>query len=181
MSTLKNKYKEEVVPALREAFGIENPMRVPRLQKVVVNMGIGIADKDVFNTRIGELALITGQKPRITRAKKSISNFKLREGMTIGAKVTLRGERMYEFLDRLINTALPRIRDFRGVSASAFDEHGNYTLGIREQTIFPEVDPNDVNGTQGMDVTIVTSAPSREESLALLKGLGMPFEANQGG
>ena len=175
MPTLKEKYKDEVVPALKEALGLTNPMRVPRLMKVVVNMGIGIEDKDAFKTHVDELGAITGQRPLVTKARRSISNFKLREGMTIGAKVTLRGVRMFEFLDRLINASLPRIRDFRGVSAEAFDAHGNYTLGIKEQTIFPEIDPNSCGTTQGMNITIVTSAESKPEAYELLKLLGMPF------
>jgi large subunit ribosomal protein L5 len=178
MPTLKEKYRKEVMPKVAETLGIRNPMRLPRLTKVVVNMGMGVAEKDAFKTHAEELSRITGQKPQITRARKSISNFKLRAGMNIGAKVTLRGDRMYEFLDRLINAALPRIRDFRGLPATAFDGRGNYTVGIREQTIFPEIDPNQVSGTQGMDVTIVTTARSDEEARTLLKLLGMPFAGN---
>ena len=173
--TLKERYDQDVRPQLKEALGIENPMSVPRVKKVVVNMGIGIAEKDAFQSHVDELARITGQRPMVTRARKSISNFKLREGMTVGAKVTLRGRRMYEFLDRLINTALPRIRDFRGLPAGAFDAQGNYTLGIREQTIFPEIDPNHAGAVQGMNITIVTDCGSREEARQLLKGLGMPL------
>jgi large subunit ribosomal protein L5 len=175
MATLKEKYKDEVVPALKESLGITNPMRIPRLKKVVVNMGIGIEDKDDFKTHVDELAAITGQRPLVTKARQSISNFKLREGMSIGAKVTLRGVRMFEFLDRLINAALPRIRDFRGVSPDAFDAHGNYTLGIKEQTIFPEIDPNNCGSPQGMNITIVTSGGSKQEAFALLQHMGMPF------
>lgn len=175
MATLKERYEQEVVPKLRAELGIKNPMRVPRLRKVVVNMGVGIVDKDVFQNHVNELARITGQRPVVTRARKSISNFKLREGMSIGAKVSLRGARMYEFLDRLINTALPRIRDFRGVSPNAFDAQGNYTMGIKEQTIFPEIDPNHVGAVQGMNITIISDSRSRNEARLLLKGLGMPF------
>ena len=175
MPTLKERYAEEVVPALREELGLTNPLRTPRVLKVIVNMGLGIADKDAIKASADDLTTITGQKPILTKARKSISNFKLREGMTVGAKVTLRRDRMYEFLDRLINAALPRIRDFRGVSARGFDGHGNYTLGIREQSIFPEIDPNDVRDAQGMDVTIVTSTSADDEARELLTRLGMPF------
>lgn len=175
MSLLKEKYDKEVVPAMMDKLGIKNKLRVPRLIKVVVNMGIGIAEKDALKVHTGELAKITGQKPLITRARKSISNFKLRAGMDIGAKVTLRGERMYEFLQRLINAALPRIRDFRGISPKSFDGRGSYTLGVKEQTIFPEIDPNSVTAVQGMDITVVTSASDDKEAFELLKLLGMPF------
>lgn len=175
MPTLKEKYENEVVDRLKEELGVKNRMQVPKVQKVVVNMGLGVADKDVLKAGTEDLAKITGQKPLVTKARKSISNFKLREGMSIGAKVTLRGERMYEFLDRLINAALPRIRDFRGIAAKAFDGRGNYTLGIREQSIFPEIDPNNVSVTQGMDITIVTSAGTDDEARKLLSLLGMPF------
>jgi large subunit ribosomal protein L5 len=175
MSTLKERYKTEALPALKEKLGVTNPMQLPKLSKVVVNMGLGIADKDALKAHSGELAQITGQQPVMTRARKSISNFKLREGMTIGAKVTLRGTRMFEFLDRLINAALPRIRDFRGVPAEAFDGKGNYTLGLKDQMIFPEVDPDKVGTAQGMNVTIVTTARNDEEAYELLALLGMPF------
>lgn len=175
MITLKEKYDSEIVSQLKEKFGITNVMTVPKPVKVVVNMGIGIVDKDVFNTHLTELAAITGQKPQLRKAKKSISNFKLREDVNIGAKVTLRGVRMYEFLDRLINIALPRIRDFRGVSPKCFDGNGNYTLGLQDQAIFPEVDPNKVKAVQGMDITIVTSGDSNEESREMIKLMGMPF------
>jgi large subunit ribosomal protein L5 len=175
MITLKEKYDSEIVSQLKEKFGITNVMTVTKPVKVIVNMGIGIVDKDVFQTHLAELAAITGQKPQLRKAKKSISNFKLREDMNIGAKVTLRGVRMYEFLDRLINIALPRIRDFRGVNAKCFDGQGNYTLGLRDQAIFPEVDPNKVKAVQGMDITIVTSGDSDEESREMIKLMGMPF------
>jgi large subunit ribosomal protein L5 len=175
MLPIKERYQKEVVPQLKTELGIANTMRVPRVRKIVVNMGIGIVDKEQFQTHVNELARVTGQRPQIRRARKSISNFKLREGMTIGAKVTLRGKRMHDFLDRLINAALPRIRDFRGLSPNAFDAQGNYTLGIREQTIFPEIDPNNVGATQGMNITIVTDSADRKEARALLKGLGMPL------
>jgi len=175
---LRERYDSEVVPKLREELGIENPMGVPRVKKVVVNMGIGIAEKDQFKTITEDLGRITGQKPLVTKARKSVSNFKLREGMSIGSKVTLRGKRMFEFLDRLINAALPRIRDFRGVSPAAFDSQGNYSLGIRELSIFPEIDVSDSTVNQGMDITIVTNCSNAEEARALLRGLGMPFAEN---
>ena len=172
---LKEKYTNEVVPKLMKELGITNPMRVPRLEKVVLNMGIGIAEKDAMKVHVEELTKISGQKPVITKARKSISNFKLREGMSIGAKVTLRGARMYEFMDRLISAALPRIRDFRGLPSDSFDGRGNYTMGVKEQTIFPEIDPNAVTAVQGMDITIVTSGEDDREARELLRMLGMPF------
>jgi len=175
MPRLKDKYVNEVLPKLGRELNETNAMRLPRLTKVVVNMGIGIADKDQFKKHVEELAQLTGQRPVVTRAKQSISNFKLRAGMNIGAKVTLRGVRMYEFLDRLISAGLPRIRDFRGVPTNSFDGRGNYTLGVKEQTIFPEVDPNHVTAVQGMDITIVTSARDDRECRMLLSLLGMPF------
>ncbi len=175
MSTLKERYNTEALPALKEKLGMSNPMQLPKLSKVVVNMGLGIVDKDAQKAHAGELAQITGQLPVMTKARNSISNFKLREGMTIGAKVTLRGTRMYEFVDRLINAALPRIRDFRGVPTEAFDGKGNYTLGLKDQTIFPEVNPDKVGSAQGMNVTIVTSARNDKEAYELLALLGMPF------
>jgi large subunit ribosomal protein L5 len=146
----------------------------------VVNMGFGVVEKEAINTFTGQLAAITGQKPVVTKARNSISNFKIREGMVIGAKVTLRGERMYEFMDRLISAALPRIRDFRGLSANAFDGRGNYTLGLKEQTIFPEIDPNHAGVSQGMDITFATTARNDDEARELLRLLGMPFATNQG-
>jgi large subunit ribosomal protein L5 len=174
---LKERYRTEIAPALAKEFNITNPMRTPRLEKIVVNMGLGeaIANSKILDTAADELGAITGQKPVITKAKKSIATFKLRKGMSIGAMVTLRGDRMYEFLDRLVSVALPRVRDFRGVSAKAFDGRGNYTLGIREQLIFPEIDFNRVDRTRGMNISIITSAPNDEEARALLKALGMPF------
>ncbi len=176
MTTLKTKYEEQAVPSLREAHGYKNPVQVPRLVKVVVNIGVDTSvEKDLFKALQDDLARITGQRPVVTLARKSISNFKLRAGMPIGAKVTLRGARMYEFLDRLINVALPRIRDFRGVSPDAFDGRGNFTLGIREQTIFPEVNPDQVKKTQGMDISVVTTAETDKEARELLRHLGMPF------
>jgi large subunit ribosomal protein L5 len=177
MARLRDKYKKEIAPALAKEFGIENPMAVPKVEKIVVNMGVGeaIANAKVLDAAVEELRSITGQKPVVTKAKKSIAAFKLRQGMNIGSMVTLRGERMYEFLDRLISVALPRVRDFRGISGKAFDGRGNYTLGIREQLIFPEIDFNKVDKTRGMNISIVTTAQTDEQARALLKALGMPF------
>jgi large subunit ribosomal protein L5 len=175
MIGLKEKYQDEVVPRIKEDLGITNVSRIPRVKKIVVNMGFGIVDKTELKSLLDQLTLITGQKPVVNKARKSIANFKLREGMNIGAKVTLRGDRMYEFLNRLINVALPRIRDFRGVSSTAFDGKGNYTLGLKDQLIFPEVDANNVKNNQGMDITIVTSTNKNEEAATLLTLLGMPF------
>jgi large subunit ribosomal protein L5 len=175
MAGLKEKYGSEVMPRLMEKLGVKNPMRIPRLTKIVVNMGLGVAEKDALKNHTEELALITGQRPMVTKARKSISNFKLRQGMLIGAKVTLRGNRMYEFLDRLVGAALPRIRDFRGLPLNSFDGRGNYSFGVLEQTIFPEIDPDKVTSSQGMDITIVTTARNDGEALELLKLLGMPF------
>lgn len=177
MAFLVEKYKTEVVPALIEEFAFGNPMEVPRLSKVVVNMGLGeaVQQPKIIEAATTELATITGQKPVVTRARKSIATFKLREGMPIGAKVTLRGARMYEFLERLIYIALPRVRDFKGVSDKAFDGHGNYSLGIREQIIFPEIEYDKVDKIRGMNITIVTTAESDDHARALLRNLGMPF------
>jgi large subunit ribosomal protein L5 len=177
MARLQEKYREEVAPALRGQFDYGSPMAIPRVTKIVINMGVGdaIADNKLLDQAVGELATIAGQQPAITRARKSISNFKLREGMAIGCRVTLRGRRMYEFLDRLMNLALPRVRDFRGVSTKAFDGRGNYTLGIKDQLIFPEIDYNKVQKVKGMNVCIVTTAKTDEEARALLAALGMPF------
>ncbi len=177
MARLKDKYKNEVAGALANEFDIKNPMAVPKLEKIVVNMGLGEASANakILDTATEELKAITGQKPVITKAKKSIAAFKLRQGMNIGTMVTLRGDRMYEFLDRLISVALPRVRDFRGISGKAFDGRGNYTLGIREQLIFPEIDFNKVDKTRGMNISIVTTARNDDEARSLLKGLGMPF------
>ncbi len=177
MARLKEKYTKEIAPAIAKEFDIKNPMAIPRIEKVVVNMGIGeaISNAKILDTAVEELRVITGQKPVVTKAKKSIASFKLRQGMPIGTMVTLRGERMYEFLDRLISVALPRVRDFRGVSGKAFDGRGNYTLGISEQLIFPEVDFNKVDKTRGMNISIVTTAKTDEQSRALLKAVGMPF------
>ena len=177
MARLKEKYKNEIAPAIAKEFDIKNPMAIPKIEKIVVNMGLGegISNAKILDVAAEELRTITGQKPVITKAKKSIAAFKLRQGMNIGAMVTLRGERMYEFLDRLISVALPRVRDFRGISAKAFDGRGNYTLGIREQLIFPEIDFNKVDKTRGMNISIVTTAKTDEQARALLKSLGMPF------
>jgi large subunit ribosomal protein L5 len=175
MPTLKEKFKQEVAPQLKTQLGLANAMMVPRVVKVVVNMGMGIADKDKVKSATQDLATITGQQPVVTKARKSISNFKLREGMSIGAKVTLRQDRMYDFLDRLFNAALPRIRDFRGVPKRGFDGRGSYTLGLKEQTIFPEIDPNHSGAVQGMNITIVTTAKTDREARELLALLGMPF------
>ncbi|MBN1269435.1 MAG: 50S ribosomal protein L5 [Kiritimatiellae bacterium] len=176
MARLKQKYQTEIVPQMKEAKGYRNVMQVPRVTKVVVNMGTGTKhDRDALKAVVEDLALITGQRPITTKSRKSIANFKLRQDMPIGAKVTLRGARMYEFLDRLINSALPRIRDFRGVPPGSFDGRGNYTLGLKDQTIFPEIDPDRVKAMQGMDITICTTATSNDDARELLKLLGMPF------
>ena len=175
MARLKELFKEKITPQLREKLGLDNPMLVPRLQKVVVNMGFGIVEKDEQKALLNDLAKITGQRPAPCKARKSISNFKLREGMSVGARVTLRGDRMYEFVDRLLNHALPRIRDFRGVSPRGFDGRGSYTLGIREQTVFPEIDAAGVSAEKGMDISFVTSARTDREARELLAALGMPF------
>ncbi|MEB3186534.1 MAG: 50S ribosomal protein L5 [bacterium] len=171
------KYKEEVLPALQKELGIDNVMAVPRIVKVVINMGLGetIQNPKSLETAVSDLAKIAGQKPVVTKAKKSIATFKLRQGMNIGTMVTLRGRRMYEFLDRFMNLALPRIRDFRGVSAKSFDGRGNYSIGIKEQLIFPEIEYDKVDKVRGMDITIVTTARTDAEARALLKKLGMPF------
>jgi large subunit ribosomal protein L5 len=177
MARLKERYQKEVAPAIAKEFGIENPMAVPRLDKIVLNMGMGeaVANAKVLDTAVEELKAIAGQKPVITRAKKSIASFKLRQGMPIGVMVTLRGEQMYEFFDRLVSIALPRVRDFRGVSPKAFDGRGNYTIGVREQLIFPEIDFNKVDKLRGMNICIVTTAPDDDQARSLLKALGMPF------
>jgi large subunit ribosomal protein L5 len=177
MSRLRNRYEKEVVPALEKEFGYNNVMAIPKLRKVVVNMGLGEATQNakIVDTGVDELAKITGQKPVITRAKKSISQFKVRKGMPIGTMVTLRGERMWEFLDRLMAVALPRVRDFRGVSPRGFDGRGNYTLGLRDQLLFPEIDYMKVDKARGMNISVVTTAKTDEESRKLLQLLGMPF------
>jgi large subunit ribosomal protein L5 len=174
---LKERFEKEIAPALMKEFELENPMAVPRLHKIVINMGVGEATQNakLLDPAANELGQITGQKPVVTRAKKSIAAFKVREGMPIGAMVTLRGPRMYEFLDRLVNVALPRVRDFRGVSTKSFDGRGNYTLGLRDQLVFPEIDYAKVDKMKGMNVTIVTTARSDNEARSLLKHLGMPF------
>ena len=174
---LKHHYETRVRARLSEQFGYDNPMSVPRVEKVVLNVGLGEAPKNpkLLDSIVEELTLIAGQKPLVTRARKAISNFGIREGMPIGASVTLRGARMYEFVDRFINAAVPRIRDFRGLPTRSFDGRGNYTLGVRDQLIFPEIDFNKVDKLRGMNITIVTTARNDEQSRALLKGLGMPF------
>jgi large subunit ribosomal protein L5 len=174
---LKEHYMKEVRKKLQDEFKIKNPMAVPKVEKVVLNMGMGeaIQNAKILDSAVDELSTITGQKPVITKAKKSIASFKLREGQAIGAMVTLRGEKMYEFLDRLINIALPRVRDFRGVPSKSFDGRGNYTLGIRDHLIFPEVDPGKVDKAKGMNITIVTTAENDEQARYLLRELGMPF------
>jgi large subunit ribosomal protein L5 len=178
MNRLKEKYTTVVVPALVKEFNYTTVMQAPKLEKVIINIGVGdaITNAKALEEAVAELTMITGQKPVITKAKKSIANFKLREGMEIGCKVTLRGEKMYQFLDKLFNIALPRVRDFRGVSKNAFDGRGNYTLGVKEQLIFPEINFDKVNRVRGMDVVIVTTAKTNEEGRALLSGLGMPFD-----
>jgi large subunit ribosomal protein L5 len=176
---LKEKYLKELKPALQKELGLENPMAVPRLEKIVVNMGLGEATQNVkmLDPLVNDLALIAGQKPVTTRAKKSIAAFKLREGMPIGAMVTLRGDTMYEFLDRLISIALPRVRDFKGVSTKSFDGRGNYTIGVRDQLIFPEIDYSKVDKLKGMNITIVTTATDDNSARALLRQFGIPFRA----
>ena len=180
MTHLKDKYIKETIPALMKHFDYKNVNMVPRLEKISVNMGVGIAtqNKAVLDNAVKDMTQITGRKPIITKAKKSISNFKLRQGMPIGCKVTLRGEIMYEFLDRLISIVIPRIRDFRGISAKSFDGRGNYTFGIKEQTVFPEIEYDKIDAIRGMDITIVTTADSDEEGKELLSSLGMPFRKN---
>jgi large subunit ribosomal protein L5 len=178
MNQLQTKYKEDVVNTLMEKFNYDSVMEVPKIEKIVINMGVGdaVQNSKALDSAVEELSLISGQKPMITRAKKSIAGFRLREGMPIGAKVTLRGERMYEFLQKLIAVSLPRVRDFRGVSNKAFDGRGNYTLGIKEQLIFPEIDYDNVNKIRGLDIVIVTTSNTDEEARELLSELGMPFQ-----
>ena len=170
-------YREKATPALMKRFGYRNPMQVPRLSKIVINMGLGeaVSNPKIIDAAVTELTALAGQKPIVTRAKKSIATFKLREGMPIGCRVTLRGERMYEFLDRLMNIALPRVRDFRGVPTRAFDGRGNYTLGVKDHVIFPEIDATKIDKSKGLNVTIVTTAGSDDRARTLLKELGMPF------
>lgn len=177
---LKEKYNKEVIPALMQKFGYKNVMQVPRLEKVVLNMGLGEAKDNakVLEAAVGDLTTITGQRPVVTKAKKSVANFKVREGMSIGAKVTLRNDRMYYFADKLMNISLPRVRDFRGIPAKSFDGRGNYALGVREQLIFPEIEYDKIDKIRGMDIIFVTTAKSDEEAKALLELLGMPFMAD---
>ncbi|AJQ29208.1 MULTISPECIES: 50S ribosomal protein L5 [Pelosinus] len=179
MSRMKEKYSDEVAKGLMEKFGYKNIMEIPKIEKVVLNMGVGeaVSNPKVLDVAINDMTIIAGQKPVVTRAKKSIAAFKIREGMPIGAKVTLRGQRMYEFLDKLLNIALPRVRDFRGVSPKSFDGRGNYTMGIKEQLIFPEIEYEKVDKVRGMDIIIVTTAKTDEEARELLKLMGMPFSA----
>ena len=174
---LKEKYEKEVAPALMQKFGYKSPMQIPKLEKVVLNMGVGDARENAkaMDSATGDLAIITGQKPIVTKAKKSVANFKVRQGMSIGCKVTLRGSRMYEFVDKLLNIALPRVRDFRGVSDKAFDGRGNYSMGVKEQLIFPEIEYDKVEKVRGMDIIFVTNANTDEEARELLRLLGMPF------
>lgn len=178
MPRLKEKYLKEIKPSLQKELGIKNVNDIPRLKKIVVNMGVGQATSDhkILDHAVEDLRTITGQQPMICRAKKSIASFKLREGQAIGAKVTLRGDRMWEFYDRLVATAIPRIRDFRGMSTKSFDGRGNYTFGVTEQLIFPEIDYDKIDRVRGMDITFVTSAQDNDSALALLKGLGFPFK-----
>jgi large subunit ribosomal protein L5 len=179
MARLKQKYDQQVVPAMKSEFGYKNSMQVPKLEKITINVGLGEATQNIkaLDSTVAEITAITGQKPVITRAKKAIANFKLREGVPIGCMVTLRRDRMYEFLDRLIHVALPRVRDFKGVSNRSFDGRGNYSLGLREQIIFPEINADKVEKTRGMTVTITTTASTDPEGRALLKLLGMPFSS----
>ena len=181
MNRMQERYNTEIVPALRKAFELKNIMQVPRIEKVVVNIGMGEAmdNPKALESAVSDLTIITGQRPIMTKARKSIANFKLREGRLIGTKVTLRGERMWAFLDRLLSTALPRVRDFRGVSANAFDGRGNYTLGLRDQLIFPEIEYDKIDKLRGMEVTIVTTAKNDDQARVLLQLLGMPFSKKE--
>jgi large subunit ribosomal protein L5 len=181
MNRMQERYNTEIVPALRKAFDLKNIMQVPRIEKVVVNIGMGEAldNPKALESAVSDLTIITGQKPVMTKARKSIANFKLREGRLIGTKVTLRGDRMWAFLDRLLSTALPRVRDFRGVSANAFDGRGNYTLGLRDQLIFPEIEYDKIDKLRGMEVTIVTTAKNDDQARVLLQLLGMPFSKKE--
>ena len=177
MARMKDRYREEVAPALKERFEIQNPMSIPKVEKIVVNMGVGeaVANSRALDGAMEDLARITGQKAQVRRARKSIAGFKIRDGMPVGARVTLRGERMWEFLDRLVTIALPRVRDFRGISPRSFDGRGNFALGLREQTIFPEISYDSIDATRGLDVAVVTTAETDEEARELLRMLGMPF------
>lgn len=179
MARLKDYYRETVVGELTWKFGYANPMQVPRLEKITVNMGVGeaVADKKAMENAVADLARVTGQKPIVTNARKSVASFKIRDGYPVGCKVTLRRERMYEFLDRLISVSLPRVRDFRGVSRKSFDGRGNISLGIKEQIIFPEINYDQIDAIRGMDITITTTAPTDEEGMALLEAFGFPFRA----
>ena len=179
MSRLKEKYLKEVVPALAEKFGYKNVMEIPKIEKVIINMGVGeaVGNPKVLDAAVGDMTLISGQKPVLTRAKKSLAAWKLRAGMPIGAKVTLRGERMYHFMDKFMNVALPRVRDFRGVSPKAFDGRGNYSVGLKEQLIFPEIEYDKIDKLRGMNIIVVTTAKTDEEARELLKLMGMPFSA----
>lgn len=179
MSRMKDKYNDEVTKGLMEKFGYKNVMEIPKIEKVVINMGVGeaVSNPKILDVAVNDMMTIAGQKPVVTRAKKSIAAFKIREGMPIGAKVTLRGQRMYQFLDKLLNIALPRVRDFRGVSPKSFDGRGNYTMGIKEQLIFPEIEYDKIDKIRGMDIIIVTTAKTDEEARELLKLMGMPFSA----
>ncbi|HWQ43715.1 MAG TPA: 50S ribosomal protein L5 [Desulfosporosinus sp.] len=177
MARLKDRYLNEIAPALQQKFAYTNVMQIPKVDKIVINMGVGeaVQNSKAIDSALGDLMKISGQRPVVTKAKKSIAAFKLREGMPIGCKVTLRGQRMYEFMDRLLNVALPRVRDFRGVSSKAFDGRGNYTLGIKEQLIFPEMEYDKIDKLRGMDVVFVTTAKTDEEARELLRGFGMPY------
>ncbi|HAL63353.1 MAG: 50S ribosomal protein L5 [Firmicutes bacterium] len=177
MSRMQEKYKNEIAPALMEKFGYKSPMQIPKLEKIVVNIGMSDAKENpkVIESAMNDLALITGQKPIVTKAKKSVANFKLREGMNIGCKVTLRAEKMYEFIDRLFSVALPRVRDFKGINPNSFDGRGNYSLGVKEQLIFPEIDYDKIDKIRGMDIIIVTTAKTDEEARELLSLMGAPF------
>lgn len=179
MDRLKEKYLSEVVPALTEQFGYKNIMEVPKIDKVIINMGVGeaVGNPKVLDAAVSDMTLISGQKPILTRAKKSLAVWKLREGMPIGAKVTLRGQRMYQFMDKFMNVALPRVRDFRGISPKAFDGRGNYSMGLKEQLIFPEIEYDKIDKIRGMNIIVVTTAKTDEEARALLKLMGMPFSA----
>lgn len=177
-SRLKDKYKNEVIPALMEKFKYDNVMEVPKLEKIIINMGIGVAKENpkALESSVEEIAIITGQRPIVTKARKSVANFKVRQGMPVGAKVTLRGDKMYHFIDKLMNIALPRVRDFRGVSSTSFDGRGNYALGVKEQLIFPEIEYDKVDAVRGMDIIIVTTAKTDEEAKEFLRLMGMPFK-----
>ena len=181
MPRLKDKYRDEIGPRLQEQLGLDNPMETPRFTKIVVNMGVGeaVGDRKQIESAVDELALITGQKPKTNLARKSIAGFKVREGMPVGASVTLRGDRMWEFFDRLMAVAIPRIRDFRGLNPASFDGRGNYSFGVTEQLIFPEIDFDRVTATRGMDITICTSSPSDEHARALLEAFGFPFRKTE--